>query len=248
MLTSFIYDYSAIIIVIVFCSFIQSLFGVGILLFGTPTFLFMGFSFEESLEFTLPASLSISLFQIYTNYELLRDRKESILITLPTLLTGLIFLLTIDQSSAIQLCIGLILIVVAVMRTFSNIKENINFLIKKYQKVTLAIIGFIHGFTNLGGGLLTFYAASKHSNKKVITSNIAFIYAVFAFTQMVFLFFFSNFSFALISLLLPIISASIFIFSGKYLIEKINNNNYIKVITLIIFIYGLLSLISFFNS
>ena len=45
-------------------SIFQSIFGVGILLFGTPTFLLLGYNYFETLNIILPWSLIISLLQI----------------------------------------------------------------------------------------------------------------------------------------------------------------------------------------
>ena len=54
----------------------QSLFGVGLLLFGTPIFLLLGYNFETTLILILPVSITISLLQLIyhknpRNYHLL---------------------------------------------------------------------------------------------------------------------------------------------------------------------------------
>ena len=59
-----------LIFVIVVVSVIQSLFGVGVLLFGTPILLFLGYEFADVLTILLPISLSINLIQI------IRDHKH----------------------------------------------------------------------------------------------------------------------------------------------------------------------------
>ena len=43
---------------------LQSIFGIGILFFGTPTLLLLGFPFAETLSVLLPASLAVSAFQV----------------------------------------------------------------------------------------------------------------------------------------------------------------------------------------
>ena len=45
----------------------QSLFGVGLLLFGTPIFLLLGNNFESTLILILPVSITISLLQLITS-------------------------------------------------------------------------------------------------------------------------------------------------------------------------------------
>ena len=42
---------------------IQSIFGIGLLLFGTPTFLILGYDFFNTLNFLLPISITVSLLQ-----------------------------------------------------------------------------------------------------------------------------------------------------------------------------------------
>ncbi len=45
-------------------SVMQSLFGVGVLLFGTPLLLLAGYPFLQSLLILLPISISINVLQI----------------------------------------------------------------------------------------------------------------------------------------------------------------------------------------
>ena len=52
-----------LIIIIVLCAF-QSVFGVGLLLFGTPFFLMIGYDFISTLAIILPVSVLISFLQI----------------------------------------------------------------------------------------------------------------------------------------------------------------------------------------
>ena len=55
-----LFEISIIIILVVF----QSLFGVGLLLFGTPIFILLRNNFESTLVLILPISIIISLFQV----------------------------------------------------------------------------------------------------------------------------------------------------------------------------------------
>ena len=48
-------------IIILFLCFFQSIFGVGLLLFGTPTFLLIGYDFVTTLAYILPLSITISI-------------------------------------------------------------------------------------------------------------------------------------------------------------------------------------------
>ena len=57
-----------IIIIIILTAGIQSIFGTGVLLFGTPLFLIMGYSFHFTLTILLPTSILISLLQLKNGF------------------------------------------------------------------------------------------------------------------------------------------------------------------------------------
>jgi len=59
-------EYLAILAVIAVLSVVQSIFGMGVLVFGTPTLLLMGYDFIPTLGYLLPASFAISLLQVMT--------------------------------------------------------------------------------------------------------------------------------------------------------------------------------------
>ena len=56
-------------IIILFVSIIQALFGVGVLLFGTPLLLIWNYPFKEVLIILLPISLTISFSQVLINFK-----------------------------------------------------------------------------------------------------------------------------------------------------------------------------------
>lgn len=57
-------EYFYILAVIAVLSVVQSLFGMGILVFGTPTLLLMGYDFITTPGYLLPTSFAISLLQV----------------------------------------------------------------------------------------------------------------------------------------------------------------------------------------
>ena len=80
-----------IILVIIFVSFIQSIFGVGILLFGTPLLIILNHSFIETLTILLPISVLVNFFQIFkkTKHINFNFYKKLILITIPLIVLSL---------------------------------------------------------------------------------------------------------------------------------------------------------------
>ena len=53
-----------ILFIIIITSAIQSIFGTGVLLFGTPLLLLFGYEFQFSLQILLPTSILINIFQL----------------------------------------------------------------------------------------------------------------------------------------------------------------------------------------
>ena len=51
------------LIIIVSLVIIQSIFGVGLLLFGTPSLLLLGYDFANTINILMPVSISISAIQ-----------------------------------------------------------------------------------------------------------------------------------------------------------------------------------------
>ena len=58
-----------IFVTILFTSVLQSIFGTGILLFGTPILLMLGNNFQTTLIILLPASVLVNCFQIRNNFK-----------------------------------------------------------------------------------------------------------------------------------------------------------------------------------
>ena len=56
-----------ILFTILFTSVLQSIFGTGILLFGTPVLLMLGNNFQTTLTILLPASILVNCFQLRNN-------------------------------------------------------------------------------------------------------------------------------------------------------------------------------------
>ncbi len=168
--------------VIVLTATIQSLFGVGVLLFGTPLLLVLGYDFVTTLTTLLPISLAINLVQVGKHYEHI-DRafyRNILLFTIPPVM--LCLLLVTKLKINIGIAVGLFLIVVAL----KNIQPRVNDLIEslvRYEKSYFAAMGIVHGLTNLGGSLLTALIHSKHYEKDVARVTTAASYGTFALFQ-----------------------------------------------------------------
>uniref|UniRef100_UPI003D10E8AD TSUP family transporter n=1 Tax=Arcobacter sp. TaxID=1872629 RepID=UPI003D10E8AD len=174
-----------LITVIILISIIQSIFGVGILLFGTPILLILGYEFGFILSILLPISLFVNLLQIIPNNNLKQIDysilKNFILFSLPFVIIFLLIILN-AKSSNVSLYVGLLLVIISLEKKSKFILHGLNYLVKS-QKVYFILMGIVHGLTNLGGSLLALYFNKRYSDKYYIRTNIAVLYLLFALFQ-----------------------------------------------------------------
>jgi len=225
-------------------SFIQSIFGVGLLIFGTPVLLLYGYSYEDTLQLLLPSSLVISTIQVYWSKEHLDDVKNTISIVVPSLVVGLMFILYFENSIDIKRVVGGFLIIIWMIRSSELLRGMLLTLINRHKYIYISVMGFIHGLSNMGGGLLTNLMLSLHHNKNQVRVNIAMVYMVFASSQLIVLFMMSRFDQLETSLLLIVVSISSYLLFGRYVANKINDRSYHFIISTIILAFGLLSFLN----
>jgi uncharacterized protein len=164
---------------------VQSLFGIGLLVFGTPTLLLLGYPFSQALAILLPASLSVSLLQLSMAQRI--DRGFALqfgvwcLIPLVTVLT---LILIFHVQTSLNLLVAFALALFAVFRAFPTLDERARKWVIKHQREWLLLMGLVHGLSNLGGGLLTILATSQHREKDRMRGLIAFCYTCFATSQL----------------------------------------------------------------
>jgi len=173
-----------ILITVAITSFIQSVFGVGVLLFGTPLLMLQGHDFFQSVIVLLPISLLINLFQVAKDHRGvdLDFYKKVLIYTVPFIVIFLFFVTEVTIN--IGLVIGVLLLFVALKDVYTRANSVVNFVIQ-YQKSYFIVMGIVHGLTNLGGSLLTAVVHGKGYEKRVTRVTVAASYATFAVFQMV---------------------------------------------------------------
>ena len=179
-----------IMLIVVFISAIQTMFGAGVSLFGTPLLLFFGHDFVDVLILLLPISLAINSLQIlqhYAHINFVFYRKMAVR-TLPPIVLFL-FLITHAHIS-IGLIIGPFLLLIASKEFFPAIATFINRLMR-YETPYFITVGIVHGLSNLGGSLLTAFIHHQHYPKDVSRVTVAACYATFAVIQLLTLWLFS---------------------------------------------------------
>ena len=118
------------ILIVILLSIFQSVFGIGLLLYGTPLFLLLGNDFFYSLNILLPISMTISFLQI-------RNRKVSFktdflklfnFITLPILILTLIILIFNYKNINIVFIVAFVIIFFSIINIF--LRKNFLFFLK----------------------------------------------------------------------------------------------------------------------
>lgn len=229
-----------VLFIIIICTIIQSIFGVGLLVFGTPTLLLLGYSFPETLSYLLPASIAISSLQVYEGWNQIRlYRTNVIFFMLPMVGIGLSVTFFLFNFS-LNFFIGLILLLTALIRFSRSINKSFEFYLSNNFKLGFLFTGFIHGLTNLGGAPLVIITNGLYASKKAIQPNIAYAYFFMAFIQIILLILFDEFIFSQFILLFPIISGIIYLVLGKFLLNLTSEEFYHNLMTYFILIFGFL--------
>ena len=234
-----------LILVILVFSIIQSIFGIGLLIFGTPTLLLLGYSFVESLNIILLPSISISILQIINSRNILDSTLNGYknlfhVYCIPFLIFGLIFVRLNYEIIDFQFSIGIILILITIMRFISVSNNFVSKLLIRNLRLSNILIGLLHGFTNMGGSFLSILASSIYYENKIKTRYlIAYCYLLMGIIQYIFIQFFFVSNFILINILYVIIPVMVFNLFGNKLIDYVSNIQYQKLITYIILFYGI---------
>jgi len=230
-----------ILITVAVSSFIQSIFGVGVLLFGTPLLMLQGYNFFQAVIVLLPISLLINLSQIVKDHKSvdIAFYKKIIVYTIPFIV---IFLAVLNEIKInIGLLISVLLLFVAA-KDFSDRVNNFVNLVVRHERSYFILMGIVHGLTNLGGPLLTVAVHSKGYGKRTTRATVAASYATFATFQIVTLFF-SNFDMDIklstIALSMSV-GLTMFIVTEKIVYANIDAENYRRLFAAFIFLSGAL--------
>jgi uncharacterized protein len=233
-------EYYQLAVMILFFSAIQSVLGVGLLLFGTPTLLLLGFSYPEVLWILLPCSCSISIIQILQGFTFVKTKSYVYYLTIPALICGLLLVIKLDYLIDIKKLVGVFLILAAFLRIFDSPYVYGILANEKFKKISYLLIGFVHGLSNLGGALLTVVASASFKDKESIRANIAFVYFALAVSQLIVLGIYNREMFDVANLIfIPFIIVNHF-FLQRFLISSLNDRSFNIFVSLIVLTFGLL--------
>jgi hypothetical protein len=175
-----------LLIAIPLLAVVQSVFGVGLLLFGTPLLLLFGYPYTELLYILLPASLTLSLLQIRFDHAVrLREAAGFAIWTVWAIAAGMGMSLLVLHNVDIRLPVAALLAATGLLRMSARARLALRRLCARLGRPALAGIALIHGMTNMGGGLLAAYAGARSEVKNEMHRTISIVYALFAGSQLV---------------------------------------------------------------
>ena len=237
----------SILAVIAVLSVVQSYFGMGVLVFGTPTLLLLGHDFITTLAYLLPASFAISLLQVLTaRSERVPVSNYLYLLCLPGIGVGLWLADTSALASSTNILVGCTLLLSALVRFWSPSQRLLSILLDKYLPAYHLIMGLTHGLTNLGGALLAVLASGRNSEKEAIRYTVAHYYLAFSSIQMLLLATIMGHHDILISNLpVAIIAAIVYLFIGNRIFTHSDNQSYNVALNLFLATYGVVILLKF---
>ncbi|KVT56567.1 TSUP family transporter [Burkholderia ubonensis] len=172
--------------VVALLAIVQSVFGMGILVFGTPTLLLMGYDFTSVLGLLLPASVSISAVQAWSARQLPIPPSErfTMAICAAAVLVSLALLVRMNLKARVDLLIGVAMLSAAAVRYSSRLQVRLRAFVQARSRLYVASMGIVHGLTNMGGALLALYAASRYDDKHAMRAAISRYYLLFGVIQL----------------------------------------------------------------
>ena len=182
MIVDLSFEYMVALIILV-SMLTQLLFGVGVLLWGTPSLILLGYEFTTALSLLLPISLGISGLQVGPNSEHINKKEiwSFIKLSLPLVIFSLIAVITLDIN--VEWFVFGALGVGGLLRlnTFQTLSDRI----VNFKDFMLPVIGIVHGISNLGGALLVIWVAQTNKTKLGLRSTVATCYFLLALFQLV---------------------------------------------------------------
>lgn len=226
-------------LIVGFLAAVQSVFGMGILVFGTPTFLLMGYSFTETLGFLLPASLAVSCVQVFVHKSRPLPISRSVwAFCLPAIAISLFLAISSDWVRNLYVLIAMALLLSAAARLSSRFHDILRAIIQKNLKLYHVAMGTLHGMTNMGGAMLGVMVAAIYKDKNDARYVIAFYYLMFVTIQCVVLIFSGVHDELLAGAHYAPVSLLVFLLVGNKVFTRLNNEKFQVGLTVFLVLYA----------
>ena len=233
--------------VLSFFAFIQSIYGVGLLIFGTPFLILNAVTFDEALGFLLPSSFLISLHQVFLHRNVIIKETKSIVPALIGLPFGLCLVLQFEQTFKIMPLLGLAMLFAAIIRSSSRAVSTLSRILSANKVKFHFCNAFIHGVSNLGGAFLPVYSSSVYGEKIRSLKCTSTFYLIYSGAQILVLIFMEKSGVFLNGLLLLPLCLFCYWLGGKYVITELSQELFDKLAIAFFWCIGIVLLVRSFS-
>ena len=211
---------------------IQSILGAGILIFGVPILTIYGFEYLDIVGLLLPSSMTVSTLQLFKYRSVKTDEFKRLPAAILGIIIGLIILTKLDVTSIVPPIIGSLILLAALFRISALTKRKTEHFFSQNRSSFHFFNAILHGFTNLGGVLLTVYSSSAHKAKVQSVSCTALFYLVYAVSQMTILMMVGQKEIFIAGLVYVPVTALIYITLGRRPFVNISKERFDTITTL----------------
>ena len=171
------------LIIVVFCTVIQNIFGVGILVFGTPLLLSLDYDLMTTLGILLPSSLLVSLIQISTIKNARFPSTNALIQSVCGVVLGAFLLLYFSVPLSVYVVTAVAMLLAGGLRLNLELRNRIYHFLTQPSLNFHFINGIFHGFSNLGGILLVLRNNLGNDAKNQSLMNTASVYLIYVLSQ-----------------------------------------------------------------
>lgn len=236
-------DLAIIAGLVVVLAAVQSVFGVGLLVFGTPLLLMLDYPFADVLAYLLPCSIAVSTLQVFSSGGLTLEpiRRSFLRFTAPAVLVGTVVVLVFGSHVDLRPAVGVMLLLTAVLRGVEPARQALGRLVQRRLTPFALGLGALHGLTNLGGGVLTAIVSSTYTDKRDVRRHIAFCYGIMAVIQLATLLLTARPDVPPLAwVALPALTIGSYALVGRALFTRAGNRAYQSLLTALIGSFGVL--------
>ncbi len=173
------------LLIVLMCTLIQSVFGVGILVFGTPILLSIGYDYFHVLGILLPSSLGVSVLQVLTLREVNVPETKILLVSGFGVVIGTALLSNFAVPVFVYGAMALAMLLAGMLRLSGAVQHKITKLLEFSGTYFYFFNAVFHGFANLGGVLLVLKNSVVYNQKNQSLMSTASLYLLYVLFQAV---------------------------------------------------------------
>ena len=174
-----------IILTLFICTFVQSIFGVGILVFGTPILLTLDYEYFDVLGILCPTSLGVSLVQILKAQKISALNLKINILSIVGVFAGFALLIIFAVPTSIYAIVAATMFLACLLRFKANLQAKVSNLLHSFNVTFYVANSIFHGFSNMGGILLVLKHNLDPNQQTQALSNTAVMYFIYVACQVV---------------------------------------------------------------